>query len=110
MPIVTETSGQVARVCISGEMTIYEAAGLKRELLRAVADHAEVEIDLSRVGELDTSGFQLLVLAKREAAKAGHTLRLVEHSEPVREVLNLFRMESYFGDPVVIPAHGASSE
>ncbi len=104
MPIVAETQGGVTRLTVSGEMTIYEAASLKDDLLRAVAEHAEVEIDLSQVGELDTAGFQLLVLAKREALRAGRTLRLVEHSEPVREVLGLYRMESYFGDPVVLPA------
>lgn len=104
MPIVTEAQGGVARLTVSGEMTIYEAMSLKDGLLKAVAEYAEVEIDLSQVGELDTSGFQLLVLAKREALKAGHVLHLVEHSEPVREVLGLYRMESYFGDPVVLPA------
>lgn len=105
MSIVVEADGAKARLAISGEMTIYEAAELKTELLKAVADYAEVDIDLGAVGELDSAGFQLLVLAKREALKAGHQLRLAVHSEPVREVLSLYRMESYFGDPIVIPAH-----
>ncbi|BBL74881.1 STAS domain-containing protein [Methylomagnum ishizawai] len=105
MPIVVETlDNGTARLGIGSGMTIYEAAGLKADLLRAVAEHPELDIDLSEVAELDTAGLQLLVLAKREAVKAGHVLRLSGHSGPVREVLGLYRMESYFGDPVVLPA------
>lgn len=104
MPIVAEQAGNTLRLNIQGEMTIYEAGELKAELLRAVAEHPEVEIDLGGVGELDSAGFQVLVLAKREAVQAGHKLRLTVHSEQVREVLDLYRMASYFGDPIVIPA------
>jgi anti-anti-sigma factor len=104
MNIVSEFFGQVVRLKISGEMTIYHARELKTELLRAVNDHQKLEINLAEVNELDTAGFQLLVLAKREANKAEKSLHLVNHSESVREVLRLYRMEPYFGDPIVIPA------
>lgn len=104
MPILAEASGAAVRLRVSGDMTIYQAAELKDELLQAVAGHPEVELDLSEVSDLDTAGFQLLVLAKREAAKAGAALHLAGRSDPVQEVLALYRMESYFGDSVVLPA------
>jgi anti-sigma B factor antagonist len=104
MNIVTERSGPVTRLNVSGEMTIYCAQELKAELLQAVSESRELEINLAGVSELDTAGLQLLVLAKREAAKAGKALSLAGHSQPVREVLSLYRIESYFGDPIVIPA------
>lgn len=102
MTISIETNDGICRASVSGEMTIYHAAEMKEELLPCVARSREVEINLSGVSEMDTAGFQLLLLAKREAAAAGKPLRLVAHSPATLEVLDLFNMASYFGDPVVI--------
>jgi anti-anti-sigma regulatory factor len=84
-------------------MTIYTAAELKSQLLKALDECAEIEIDLAEVSELDTAGFQQLYLAKREASRRGRSLRLVAHSDATREVLDLYHMGGYFGDPVLIP-------
>ena len=46
----------------------------------------------------------VLLLAKREALKANKTVRLTAHSKAVTELLDLYNMGSYFGDPMVIPA------
>lgn len=89
---------------IDGELTIYRAAELKETLLAAVAANTELEVDLSQVSEFDSAGLQLLLLAKREAGKAGRTLRLVDHSPAVVEVLDLFDLVAHFGDPLVVPA------
>lgn len=51
-----------------------------------------------------TAGFQILLLTKREALKASKTVRLTAHSKSVTELLDLYNMASYFGDPMVIPA------
>ena len=99
---IEETGNGVCRASVTGEMTIYHAAEMKEVLLPCVARCREMEINLSGVIEMDTAGFQLLLLAKREAAAAGKPLRLVAHSPATLEVLDLFGMASYFGDPVVI--------
>lgn len=103
MTISIEASDGVCHARVAGEMTIYHAAEMKGELLPCIDCGAEVEIDLSGVSEMDTAGFQLLLLVKREAADAGKLLRLVAHSPATLEVLDLFNMASYFGDPVVMP-------
>jgi len=90
------------RVAMQGRMTIYEAAEHKRALLEALGRSAELEIDLSEVSELDTAGIQLLALAKREAARAGKAVRLTAHSPATLEVIDLFSLGSFFGDPLVI--------
>jgi ABC-type transporter Mla MlaB component len=41
-----------------------------------------------------------LLLTKREAIKAKKTVRLTAHSKAVTEILDLFNMASYFGDPI----------
>jgi len=92
------------RLELEDDLTIYNALPLKDRLLAALADCQELELDLSQVSEIDTSGFQLLVLTKREAQRQSKTLRLVAHSAAVREVLDLYNMVGYFGDPLHIPA------
>ena len=103
MTINIEASNGVCHARVTGEMTIYHAAEMKGELLPCIDRGTEVEIDLSEVSEMDTAGFQLLLLIKREAAHAGKLLRLVAHSPATLEVLDLFNMASHFGDPVMMP-------
>ena len=103
MTINIETSNDVCHAHVTGEMTIYHAAEMKGELLSCLDRSTEVEIDLSGVSEIDTAGFQLLLLAKREAANVGKPLRLIAHSPATLEALDLFNMASYFGDPVMMP-------
>ena len=92
------------KIAIEEDMTIYTASAQKVLLLEAVANCQELDLDLSRVGEMDTAGFQLLLLAKREAVKSDKALRITAHSKAVRELLDLYNMAGYFGDPLVIPA------
>lgn len=92
------------RVAVDLDMTIYNAFDLKRQLVEAVHQPQILELDLSQVQEMDTAGFQLLVLAKRESLRLGHPLRIVAHSPAVRDVIDFYNMVAYFGDPLVIPA------
>mgnify|MGYP000449798764 CR=1 FL=1 len=69
------------------------------ELLREVG----LVVDLAAVTELDTCGLQLLMLAKRTAAKVGSQLQLVSHSPAVLEVFELLNVAAFFGDHLVIP-------
>ena len=87
-------------------MTIYHAAIQKKALIDALNASARLEIDLSAVGEIDTAGFQLLVLVKREAQRLGKQAHIVAHSEAVRELLDFYNMAAEFGDPLLIPASG----
>jgi anti-anti-sigma factor len=95
---------EVARLALEEDLTIYNAVEIKRRLLEAVRTPRALELDLSQVGEMDTAGFQVLILAKRESQRLGHDLRLVAHSQAVRDVLDIYNMLAYFGDPLVIPA------
>jgi anti-sigma B factor antagonist len=97
----------VQRLAIVEDMTIYNAAAQKQTLVDALAGCDELELDLSAVAEMDTAGFQLLVLLKREAARLGKAARIVAHSPAVREVVDFFNMAAHFGDPMLIPAQEA---
>ena len=104
MPIICDTRAGVAYLCIEGEMTIYTAADLATQLLPFLAAPEELEIDLSQVTEMDSSGVQLLMLAKRETLQLGLPLRLVGHSQTVLDTFELCDLAGYFGDPLVLSA------
>ena len=94
------------RITLGEDMNIYNAAIQKQALIDALNASARLEIDLSAVGEIDTAGFQLLVLVKREAQRLGKQAHIVAHSEAVRELLDFYNMAAEFGDPLLIPASG----
>jgi anti-anti-sigma factor len=90
---------------IEDELTIFTAAELKTRLLAFLNSADELEIDLSKIEEMDTAGVQLLILLKREAAQAGKKLRFVMHSKVVLEILELTNLTTAFGDQVVLSNH-----
>ncbi len=97
-----------ARLALERDLTIYHAETLKPELLSALDGAERLELDLSGVGDIDSAGVQLLILAKRESLARGKTLHIVAHSPAVRDVIDFLNMAAYFGDPLVIPAGEAA--
>jgi anti-anti-sigma factor len=95
---------KLQKTSVSENMTIYNAPAQKEALLNALDGCQELDIDLSQVGEMDTAGFQILLLTKREALKANKAVRLTGHGKAVTELIDLYNMAGYFGDPMVIPA------
>ena len=96
------TAKKLKKLRIENEMTIYTAAEMKTQLMGLLGKSAELELDLSQVGELDTAGLQLLIMAKRECMAHKGDLRLINHSPAVLSVLDMCNMTPFFGDPVVI--------
>lgn len=91
-----------SRIALAGELNIYAVAALKQRLLSEIEDAAEAEIDLSGVSELDSAGLQLLILAKLHARRIGQEVRLVQHSPEVVDLIELYNLAAFFGDPLVI--------
>ncbi|MBN8474800.1 STAS domain-containing protein [Sulfuritalea sp.] len=105
MEFTTQAAADGAmRMAIDGDLNIYHADEIKRRLIDGIRGNAVLELDLSRVGEMDSAGFQLLALAKQEGNQLDHALRIVGHGPAVREVIEFFNMAAFFGDPLVIPA------
>lgn len=49
----------------SGEVTIFEAAAFRDALVTLLSNEGPVELDLSQVERMDTSGVQLVLAARR---------------------------------------------
>ena len=89
------------KLAVCRNMTIYEARSLKDELLNTAAEASVIELDLSRVAEIDTAGLQLLMLAEREMRQHGRTLRLAACSPAVQDLVDLYDLAELFGNPAL---------
>ena len=96
---------EVQRLSLEEDLTIYTAMSAKDKLLAALSECTQLDLDLSQVAEIDSAGFQLLVMAKREANRLAKPMHIVAHSPAVRELLDFYNSAAYFGDPLHIPAH-----
>jgi len=79
---------------LSGELTIYRAAELRSELIEALKNVEQLEVDLSEVGEIDTSGVQLILAARAEAHRLGKRMNVVAQSQAVCEVFELLGLSA----------------
>ena len=80
----------------------YESGQLQKSDALTASD--ELELDLSRVNEIDTAGLQLLLLLKKEAQRTGKRAVIVAHSQAVRSLIDFCNLAGELGDPLVIPA------
>lgn len=93
-----ENSNDVQHMQLSGEVTVFSAAAVRHQLLAALDDTRDVDVDLSQVTEIDTAGVQLIVAAKREAAARHKDLHFSGCSGPVLDVIGLLGLSSYLTD------------
>ena len=92
----------LSRITVVGEMTIYNAMALKDKLLPSLTQCETVELDLVGVSEIDSTGLQLLLLLKTEAAAHNKTLSIIGHSPAVLDIFDLCDLEGFFGDNVLV--------
>ena len=98
----TEHMQNAARVTLSGEMTIYNAAQIKATLAEAMRGAVELEVDLSGIADIDTAGLQLMLIAKRHPHCR---VRFVNHSPEVLRLIDLANLGGALGDPLFIAAN-----
>ncbi|ROM70620.1 sulfate transporter [Pseudomonas brassicacearum] len=94
MPLLYETLDDTAQVHIDGELTIYTAADLAAQWLPRLGETPHMALDLSQITEMDGAGLQLLLMALREAPKAGTQLTLTGRSKAVTETLELCNLKA----------------
>ena len=94
--------GGVFKLPILGELTIFKTAELKQLVLPVINEHAQIEIDLSQVTEVDGAGLMLMISIKQEARQQKKALRYVGHSAAVTEAVDICNLANFFGDPIVI--------
>ena len=84
------------RVTVLGELDMLVADQLTRALARLRRDGANVRLDLSRLGFIDSSGLRVLVVAKREALDDGWAFEIDRQvSASARRLFELSGVESF---------------
>lgn len=84
------------KLALEGELTIYVAAELKEKIAAALQAQQPLEIDLSQIGEIDTAGIQLLLLAKREADARELQIVFAQPSQAVLDAWQLCNLGAAF--------------
>ncbi|MFC1602264.1 lipid asymmetry maintenance protein MlaB [Pseudomonadota bacterium] len=91
MPIKRRDKGgknsKTCRLAIEGDMTIYTAQELKDELIKYLGKPWNLHIDLTDITELDTSGAQLLLLARHETDHMEKAFEVTQPSGAAAEAL-----------------------
>ncbi|MDH5719361.1 MAG: STAS domain-containing protein [Spirochaetia bacterium] len=88
---------------IAGDMTIYHSIELKEKIFENIKNNNNIVIDLSGVLDMDTAGFQLLVLARKEAEREDKKLKIIGHSSAALKLFDLYGAVGFFGDKIKIP-------
>ena len=104
IPLISNTfNKEFALSIVTPEnMTIYEAMEVRELFISALSQEQAAEVNLSQVTEIDSSGLQLMIALKNDAKKYGKMISFTEHSREVIELLDLFNLTTFFGDPVVL--------
>ncbi|QSX33194.1 STAS domain-containing protein [Shewanella avicenniae] len=89
-------------VLLEGEMTIYDIEALAQALLPLIGSAEQLVIDLNSVSEIDSSGAQLLMLARIERQRLGRPFSMVNHSASVLRLFESLGLLNWFDDPVVL--------
>lgn len=87
---------------IHGELDIYFITEVKEQLVQLLNDADSLVVNLSDIDSIDTSGIQVLIMLKNEAYALNKTITFEEHSQAVIEIIELFNLSAYFGDPMVL--------
>ena len=90
-----ECGGHVV-VALRGELDVVEAASLAAALLAVAARGPEIVADLTGLEFIDSSGAAALVLARKEARRAGGDLLLAAPQEQVLRFLTLTGLAGVF--------------
>jgi anti-sigma B factor antagonist len=106
LKVSTRSQGDHAIMSVTGEIDLYTAPGLQKELMTALGgDQVKLIVDMSGVDFCDSTGMNVLLAAHRYAREHGGELQLASPGSATRKVLQVTGLESVFtvlDDPVQV--------
>ncbi|WP_157670166.1 lipid asymmetry maintenance protein MlaB [Chitinibacter sp. GC72] len=95
---------ETAAIQANHSLTIFEAAEQKSTLLTALSNSSKsLEVNLSGVDDIDSTGIQLLLFLKQEAQRQQKAVVYTHHSPTVLGVIELLNLAAQLGDPLLMP-------
>ena len=95
LKVHTTKLGNVAVLCMQGRIVRGETEALRKAVL-AQAEKNVIVLDLARVSTIDAGGLGVLLELREETQSKGIEFRLTNVTKPVREVLEITRLDSVF--------------
>ena len=92
MGIIMDTQNDKSILSIDGELTIYTVQEYKKSLAEKFVVDKVLEMDLTGVDEIDTSGLQLLAAMSKELFDNGSEMKITQASDVVTEALESSRL------------------
>lgn len=87
---VTDVSGPVAVVTVTGELNLYTSGGFRTAVRGACGDgHPHLILDLAGVPFCDSSGLSALIMLHRWAGEAGGSLTLAAVPDRMARLLQM---------------------
>lgn len=91
----------VCKLRFQGDLDIYAAEETLAALMPYFDDFKTFSVELDQVGEIDSSGMQLLLQCHRHSQKSDGQLSILSLSENVSELIGLFQLTERFALPDV---------
>lgn len=96
------TKEQYCIAALEGKFTLASIEVAAPALRELQARFPYLALDLAGVITFDSAAFQLLATLKKEAAKNEHKFKLINHSEAVIAVLELYGAVGLFRDKIIL--------
>lgn len=97
LSVTSHDRGDLTLVVVAGEVDVYTASVLREKLIDVIdADHADIVVDLTGVGFLDSTGLGVLVGALKKIRGFGGRLQLIIDQEKVMKVFRITALTQVF--------------
>lgn len=83
---------------LSGEFTISSAMEDKQLLMEILATHDEIILDLEKITDFDSAGFQLLLSLEKSSSQLGKQFSICKLSDAANNVFSIYGIKQ------IIPA------
>ena len=93
--VETKNLGRVAILSLQGEIVIGQTETL-RNTVESLPRMSSVILDLSRVTLMDAHGLGVMLQLREESHAKGGGFQLVNVNRPLREILQITRLDSVF--------------
>ena len=88
--IINKLNSNNISISFVGEMTIYNIEEIRNCIVKYFNKYNEIDIEMSRITQMDTSGFQLILAVKKQAENNGKIVKLLNPSDEVKRIFSLY--------------------
>jgi anti-anti-sigma factor len=77
-------------IAIEGNLNIYSVKDVKEQFSGYLENNKNLELDLSSVDTVDTAGFQLLAIVKKEVNSKDKIFKIINPSNEIVRIFDLY--------------------